>query len=172
MASKYSDIITLSKSRTVYNIREEGPEDWKTFIANKQFNELLGKTIKAVFNNDPDHHKSIWMMGTYGSGKSHAGAVVKHLLCDPLDSIMDYVNLEYKDPKYDMLRSNILSLRDMKRLFPVNLYGQESITHEDDLSLQIQREIKSALEEAGLNINVETDFDTYIEHINQQPQFW
>ena len=172
MASKYSDIITLSKSRTVYNIREEGPEDWKTFIANKQFNELLEKTIKAVFNNDPDHHKSIWMMGTYGSGKSHAGAVVKHLLCDPLDSIMDYVNLEYKDPKYDMLRSNILSLRDMKRLFPVSLYGQQSITHEDDLSLQIQREIKSALEEAGLNINVKTDFDTYIEHINQQPQFW
>lgn len=172
MASKYSDIITLSKSRTVYNIREEGPEDWKTFIANKQFNELLDKTIKAVFNNDPDHHKSIWMMGTYGSGKSHAGAVVKHLLCDSLDSIMDYVNLEYKAPKYDMLRSNILSLRDMKRLFPISLYGQQSITHEDDLSLQIQREIKSALENAGIDIKVKTDFDTYIEHINQQPQFW
>ena len=45
MASKYSDIMTLSKSRTVYNIREEGPEDWKTFIANKQFNALLEKTI-------------------------------------------------------------------------------------------------------------------------------
>lgn len=172
MALKYSDIITLSKSRTVYNIREEGPEDWKTFIANKQFNDLLDKTIKAVFNNDPDHHKSIWMMGTYGSGKSHAGAVIKHLLCDPLDSIMDYVDLEYKEPKYGMLRSNILSLRDMKRLFPVSLYGQQSITHEDDLSLQIQREIKGALEEAGININVKTDFDTYIEHINQQPQFW
>ena len=172
MASKYSDIMTLSKSRTVYNIREEGPEDWKTFIANKQFNVLLEKTIKAVFNNDPDHHKSIWMMGTYGSGKSHAGAVIKHLLCDSLESITDYVNLEYKDPKYEMLRSNLLSWREMKRLFPVSLYGQQSITHEDDLSLQLQREIKSALEEAGIKINVKTDFDTYIEHINQQPQFW
>lgn len=172
MATKYSDIITLSKSRTVYNIREEGPNDWTTFIANKQFNDLLDKTIKAVFNNDPDHHKSVWMMGTYGSGKSHAGSVIKHLLCDPLDSIMGYVNLEYKDPKYEILRSNILSLRDMKRLFPISLYGQQSITHEDDLSLQLQREIKSALEEAGININVKTDFDTYIEHINLHQQFW
>lgn len=46
MASKYNDIITLSKSRTVYNIREEGPKDWETFIANAQFNGLLDKTIK------------------------------------------------------------------------------------------------------------------------------
>ena len=111
-------------------------------------------------------------MGTYGSGKSHAGSVIKHLLCDSLDNIMEYVDLEYKAPKYDMLRSNILSLRDMKRLFPVSLYGQQSITHEDDLSLQLQREIKSALEDAGIHINVKTDFDTYIEHINQHQQFW
>lgn len=41
MASRYSDIIKLSKSRTVYNIREEGPKDWETFIANEQFNGLL-----------------------------------------------------------------------------------------------------------------------------------
>lgn len=172
MASKYSDIIILSKSRTVYNIREEGPEDWKTFIANDQFNGLLDKAIKAVYNNDQDHHKSIWMAGTYGSGKSHAGAVIKHLLCDPIEQIMDYVDLEYKDHKFALLRSNLLSMRNSKRLFPVNLYGQQSITHEEDLSLQMQREIKSALENAGLSINVKTDFDTYVEHIENNPDFW
>ena len=172
MASRYSDIITLSKSRTVYNIREEAPEDWKTFIANEQFNGLLDKTVKAVFNNDPDHHKSIWMAGTYGSGKSHAGAVLKHLLCDPLDSIMDYVDLEYKDPKFSLLRSNLLAMRGSKRLFPVSLYGQQSIAHEEDLSLQMQREIKSALEAAGINVHVKTDFDTYVEHIEHNPDFW
>lgn len=172
MASKYSDIITLSKSRTVYNIREEGPEDWKTFIANEQFNGLLDKTIKAVLNNDPDHHKSVWMAGTYGSGKSHAGAVLKHLLCDPLDKIMDYVDLEYKDPKFNTLRSSLLALRNTKRLFPINLYGQQSISHEEDLSLQMQREIKSALDNAGIAHDVKTDFDTYVDHINNNPDFW
>ena len=69
MATRYSDIITLGTSRTVYNIREEGPKDWESFIANDQFNALLDKTVKAVMNNDPDNHKSIWMAGTYGSGK-------------------------------------------------------------------------------------------------------
>ena len=172
MATKYNDIITLSKSRTVYNIREEKPGDWETFIANDQFNSLLDKVVKAVFNNDLDNHKSIWMAGTYGSGKSHAGAVIKHLLCDAVEDIMRYVDLEYSAPKFAMLRSNLLAMRDCKRLFPVSLYGQQSITHEDDLSLQLQREIKSALEAAGININVKTDFDTYVEHISKNPDFW
>ena len=56
MATRYSDIITLGTSRTVYNIREEGPKDWESFIANDQFNALLDKTVKAVMNNDPDNH--------------------------------------------------------------------------------------------------------------------
>ena len=87
MATKYNDIITLSKTRTVYNIREEAPSDWKTFIANDQFNKVLDTTIKAVLNNDTEKHKSLWVVGTYGTGKSHAAAVIKHLLCDPIDEI-------------------------------------------------------------------------------------
>ena len=172
MASKYNDIITLSKSRTVYNIREEGPKDWESFIANAQFNGLLDKTIKSVFNNDPDNHKPIWIAGTYGTGKSHAGAVIKHLMCDPLEDIQNYVNLEYKDAKFDMLRTNLLTLRENKRLFPVSLYGQQQITHVSDLSLQVQREIKNALVSAGIDIVVQTDFDNYVSHIDENPGFW
>ena len=172
MASTYNDIITLSKSRTVYNIREEGPNDWKTFIANEQFNTLLDKTVKSVFNNDPDNHKPIWIAGTYGTGKSHAGAVLQHLLCDPVEDIQDYIQIEYGDPKFDILRTNLISLRQQKRLFPVKLYGQQSITYESDLSLQLQSEIKGALKEAGIDIVVKTDFDSYVEHIDQEPEVW
>lgn len=92
MAKKYNDIVTLRSMRPAYNIKNEGPDDWKTFIANDQFNDLLRKTISAVRNNDADSHKAIWVAGTYGSGKSHAGAVLKHLLCDRLEDIIDYVN--------------------------------------------------------------------------------
>lgn len=172
MATKYNDIITLSKSRTVYSIREEKPDDWKTFIANEQFNGLLDKTIKAVFNNDSDNHKPIWIAGTYGSGKSHAGAVLQHLLCDTVESIQDYIKEEYGDPKFDVLRTNLLSLRQQKRLFPIKLYGQQRISYETDLSLQLQSEIKSALKEAGIEIVVKTDFDSYVEHIDQEPEMW
>ena len=172
MATKYNDIVTLRSMRPAYNIKNEGPDDWKTFIANDQFNDLLKKTISAVRNNDADSHKAIWVAGTYGSGKSHAGAVLKHLLCDDVKDIADYVNEEYGEEKYNLLRNSILKLRESKRLFPVNLYGQQAIAHEADLSLQVQKEVMQALKNAGIKLTVQTDFDNYIQHIENEPDLW
>ena len=172
MATKYNDIVTLRSMRPAYNIKNEGPDDWKTFIANDQFNDLLKKTISAVRNNDADSHKAIWVAGTYGSGKSHAGAVLKHLLCDDVKDIVDYVNEEYGEEKYNLLRNSILKLRESKRLFPVSLYGQQAIAHEADLSLQVQKEVIRALKNAGIKLTVQTDFDNYIQHIENEPDLW
>lgn len=172
MATKYNDIVTLRSMKPAYNIKYEGPEDWKSFIANDQFNDLLRKTISAVRNNDADNHKPIWIAGTYGSGKSHAGAVLKHLLCDSIDKITEYVDEEYHDSKYDLLRNSLMNLRHDTRLFPVNLYGQQDIAHEADLSLQLQKEVKNALKKEGISITVQTDFDNYIQHIENEPAFW
>lgn len=172
MATKYNDIVTLRSMKPAYNIKYEGPDDWKSFIANDQFNDLLRKTISAVRNNDADNHKPIWIAGTYGSGKSHAGAVLKHLLCDSIDKITEYVDEEYHDSKYDLLRNSLMNLRHDTRLFPVTLYGQQDIAHEADLSLQLQKEVKNALKKEGISITVQTDFDNYIQHIENEPAFW
>lgn len=168
----YNSIVTLRQMRPAYSIKEESQGEWKKFIANDQFNDLLKKVISAVRQNDADNHKSIWIAGTYGSGKSHAGAVIKHLLSDPVEEIRDYVEEEYRKEKYETLRQSIFSLRENKRLFPVNLYAKQYISREEDFSLQIQREIKRALEAAHIDIVVQTDFDIYVQHIEAQPLFW
>ena len=172
MATKYSDIIAIRSQKAAYNIENESDGDWKSFIANDQFNNILSKIIASVRNNDADMHKSFWISGTYGTGKSHAGAVIKHLLCDPVDAILDFIEEEYIESKYDLLRNDILKLRKQKRLFPIMLYGQSSITHREDLSLVIQRNISQALAKAGIELAVKTDFDNYIDHINKVPDFW
>jgi len=168
----YSKIIQLRGMRMAYSIKEEGVGDWKTFIVNDLFDGVLRDAIRAVRNNDADYHKPLWIAGTYGTGKSHAGAVLKHLLCDTVDDIREYVDAEYNKPQYETLRTSLYELRKEKRLFPVNMYGQQNIAHEDDLSLQLQREIKRALMAANLDITVQTDFDMYVQHIESQPQFW
>ena len=168
----YSNIVTLRQMVSAYNIKEEQEGQWKTFIANDRFNEILIKAIRAVRNNDADTHRSIWIAGTYGTGKSHAGAVLQHLLCDPLEDIREYVEEEYAKPQYELMRTSLLTLRESKRLLPVNLYSATNITHEEDLSLEMQRHIKLALVKAGIDVTVKTDFDMYIQHIVNQPHFW
>ena len=172
MATKYSDIIALRGQKAAYNIQTEEDGAWRVFIANEQFNDILRKVISAVYNNDTNVHKSFWIEGTYGTGKSHAAAVIKHLLCDPVSEISEYVNEEYKDPKYAVLRNSIFDLRTKKRLFPVTMYGQNNIAHKDDLPLQVQGEVKKALLSAGLELDVKTDYDTYVSHILANRQMW
>lgn len=172
MATKYSDIVTLRGQKPAYVIADEQQGDWESFIANDQFNGILRNVIASVRNNDADMHRSFWISGTYGTGKSHAGAVIKHLLCDPVDEIMEYVNFEYGALKYAVLRENLLKLRQQRRLFPVMLYGTLTIAHKEDLSLQLQRKITSALNTAGIDLPVKTDFDNYAGHVESDPEFW
>lgn len=172
MATKYSDIIALRGQKAAYNIQTEEDGAWRVFIANEQFNDILRKVISSVFNNDTNVHKSFWIEGTYGTGKSHAAAVIKHILCDEVSDIAEYVNEEYAAPKYNVLRQSIFDLRTKKRLFPVTLYGQNKIAHKDDLPLQLQGEIKRALMKAGIDIDVTTDYDNYVSHIQNNRAMW
>lgn len=171
MATKYADIVTIREGNPSYNIEHEEELQWTNFIANKQFNNILRTVIKSVRNTDVDAHRSFWISGTYGTGKSHAAAVIKHLLCDEVAAISKYVDDEYKD-KDDLLRQDIYSLREKKRLLPVTLYGQNNISHKEDLSLQLQRAISEALQREGIYLSVKTDFDNLVEHIERLPEMW
>ena len=173
MATRYSDYITIRESKPAYNIGREEQGEWESFIPNEQFNDILRKVVSAVRNNDQDAHKSFWIDGTYGTGKSHAAAVIKHLLCDEVDDIREYLDTEYASRQYDLLRQSVYDVRNCKRLFPVNLYGTESIAHKEDFSHRLQSAIKRALKAAGLtNFFVKTDFDDYADHVESEPAFW
>ena len=97
MATKYDDIIKLRGGKAAYDIAEEKKGEWVSFIPNEQFNNVLRTVIKSVRGNDIDNHKSFWINGTYGTGKSHAVAVVSHLLGDAVEDIRQWVDYEYKD---------------------------------------------------------------------------
>ena len=172
MATKYSDAIRLRGTRSAYNIQEEDSNEWKNFIPNEQFNEILGKVIRSVNKKYVDDHRSFWLEGTYGTGKSHASAVIKHLLCDSNEDVQEYVEQEFAGDKYAILRNSLYDLRANTRLFPVTMYGMSSIAHRDDLPVEIQRHIVQALKKANINVVVPTDFDNYITRIEEKPQMW
>lgn len=172
MATKYDDIIKLRGGKAAYDIAEEKRGEWVSFIPNEQFNNVLRTVIKSVRGNDIDNHKSFWVNGTYGTGKSHAVAVVSHLLGDEVEDIRSWVDYEYKDSKFAILRQAIYSLRETKRLLTVNVYGLGAMTHPGDLALVLQKAVTETLRKHKIELAVPTDYENYIEQIRQNPEIW
>ena len=155
---KYSEIIGVEKHfKSAFDITSDSGEAWKTFISNERFEGNLTQIINSftspVFNN----RKSIWIQGTYGTGKSHSLAVIKHLLCDNYEDIEDYI------PRINrsQLRSSISSFRKGKKVFPVVLKGIYTITDVADLTYTIQQQVAEAL--GDIEISTKTDFQSVLQ---------
>ena len=172
MATKYDDIIKLREGKAAYDIAEEKQGEWISFIPNEQFNSVLHTVIKSVRGNDIDNHKSFWINGTYGTGKSHAVAVISHLLGDDVEDIRKWVDYEYKESKFDSIRQAIYSLRESKRLLTVKVHGLRAMTHPGDLALVLQKAVTETLRKYKIEIAVPTDYESYIEQIRQNPEIW
>ena len=164
---KYSDIIGLQDYfHPVFNLQNEAIGYWKQFIPTTQFNTLLEKTLDAVSSNLAQNRKSIWVQGTFGTGKSHAGAVIKHLLCDDISEISDYIDTRIKNPN---LKTRLVDLRNSKRYFSVVLSGVEGAHNPRTFALTLERNVKATLRKAGYQIGVDSDFERAIKVLEENP---
>lgn len=162
MATKYSDYIKMQDFLPVYDMTDETPEMWRTFIPTKQFCDLLQRSIVAITSTEISKRRSMWVRGTFGTGKSHASSVVRHLLCDPADEVESYI----QNIPNDAIRGQLRAIRQHKRYFPVVLKGVEGAYNIPRFSLSIQRETKKALAAAGYpEIVVRSDFDEAIKWV-------
>ncbi len=169
MAKTYNDIIHMRGSKPVYSIKEEKEKEWESFMSNEQFNAVLRIVLESVRGNDIGSHKSFWLKGTYGTGKSHAVSVISHLLCDPIDEITEWVNREYRTN--ENLRRSILEQN--KRLLPVKIEGLMNMADVRDLALVLQTAVKNAIEEQhDIEFRVDTDFEALIAHIRKNDVIW
>lgn len=168
MAS-YSDYIKMQNYLPVYDITAESSNRiWASFIPTNQFCDLLQRTMTAISSADRYKRKSIWVQGTFGTGKSHASSVVRHLLCDKYDDISFYFN-KIEDAS---LRNQIDNFRKGKRFFSVVIKGVEGAYDLPRFSLSLQREVKDALIAAGhSDIVVKSDFESAVQYVDQHRQY-
>ena len=168
MAS-YSDFIQMQNYLPVYDITAESSNRlWASFIPTNQFCELLQQTMTAVSSSDKFKRKSIWVQGTFGTGKSHASSVVRHLLCDQYEDVNFYFN-KIEDPS---LRAQVDNFRKNKRFFSVVIKGVEGAYDLPRFSLSLQRQVKEALDAAGhSNIVVKSDFESAVQYVEEHMQY-
>ncbi len=168
---QYSKIVGIEPFfDSTFNMTEERENYWKQFITNEKFESNLKEIINAFTSTNSDQHKSIWVQGTYGTGKSHSTSVIKHLLSDDLDSIKDYIE-KLSDSQ---LKGMLINFRKKERIFPVVLKGTYSIVDTEELKYTIQRAVVNQLEEAGITVTVKSDFQAVIEMLQDAKfeSFW
>ncbi len=168
MAS-YSDYIKMLNYLPVYDITAESSNRlWASFIPTNQFCDLLQQTMTAVASSDKFKRKSIWVQGTFGTGKSHASSVVRHLLCDKYEDINFYFN-KIEDTS---LRNLVDNFRKNKKFFSVAIKGVEGAYDLPRFSLSLQRQVKEALMATGHSgIIVKSDFESAIQYVEEHKQY-
>ena len=164
---KYSEIINVKPGyNDVFDMVDEQVGYWNRFVTNKQFEDNLLKIMRIFQSPVLSDHKSVWIQGTYGTGKSHSTSVIKHILSDPIENVDDFV----KNLMSNQLRSEIYAYRKNRKVFPVVIKGNHNITEANDMNSVIQKEVKKAFKERGITLNVSSDFETVLTLL-KKPEF-
>lgn len=165
----YSQIIGLHEYfQPAYDLEDEQQGYWKRFIPNDKFFAVLRGVLNSLEGQTPDERKSLWLQGTYGTGKSHATAVVKHLLFDAGADIEQYLsqNSTFEDAQ---LKSRVLRFREKQRVFPVVLKGIYRISDSGSFALALEKAVKLSLRQHHIDVHTKSDFEMMAETIRQNP---
>jgi len=146
----YSDFIQVNKK--FYEVFSENTDRtdagyWKTFIPHQTMVDLLDGLLKAL---EGVSRKSPWIYGPYGTGKTHAQFVLKHLLEDPWEVGEAYFLAHAQILNKDLLK-RLQVARNRGQGLVVFLSSSASLNSNRKLMAEVQLAVKQALAARGLN---------------------
>lgn len=150
MPRKYSEYISVNSDFIpVFSIHSDRdfPNKWKSFYAHDSFKYIIRQLLDTLEMSTVEKNKSIWMSGAYGTGKTYASFVVKHLLEDDLESVKAYCESNNMPDVY----SRIYGLRNKGKVLVVHRSSSASIIGENRLFNAIIESVKATLKEDGYN---------------------
>lgn len=109
--AKYNTYIELSPHyESVVDIDSESrhPDMWQEYIVHEDMKGAIEKICDSMKYEDEDKRRSFWIHGAYGTGKSYAAIVLKHLFEDKVDSIRKFLSNQMLIP----YRERFLSIRE------------------------------------------------------------
>lgn len=165
--SQYFNIDEKYHSVVTRDLIEKGEVRWDGFYPHETFIHLLRQTVDMLSGKEA---KSIWVEGTYGTGKSHAALTLKCLLEASDSEVRRY----FTDFGLSMdLCNKFLAARSESmngKLILIHRIGSAQIKSDDDLIWAVQNSVAEALSEAGIeNQAAGTIKDALIDWVNEKP---
>jgi hypothetical protein len=163
---KWNEIVSLNETFSpVCDIKDENNFYWKQFICHNDFYKLLENTINMYKQKE----KSVWLQGTFGSGKTHATTVIKNLFSKNLEDVNEYINNSIKEAR---LKPMLLKLRENLKTFPIILKGSYHISDSKTFGFAIQQEVINALKNANINDTIANSYSDMINRVEMDSDYW
>lgn len=92
---KYSDYIEISPTfESVVDIDADSRNVnlWREYIVGDDMDKMMEVLCQSLNNEGPDLRRSFWIEGTYGTGKSYAAIVIKHMMEEKPDVVDAYLS--------------------------------------------------------------------------------
>lgn len=141
--SKYSDYFNIDPKYfpQVNDASIRAGVDWTAFYPHETFVKLLGNVEKVLARQEK---KSVWIEGSYGTGKSHAAWALKNILEVTEADLRAY--FERHNLRHDLL-TKLLGHKKGK-IVTAHRYASASIRSDRHLILAVQESVRKGLEEA------------------------
>ena len=122
------------------------PNKWQSFYPHDSFKKILKDVVETLEKSSESKDQSVWMSGAYGTGKTYASFVIKHMLEDDLDLITPY----FVQNGMETLLSRIKGVRAKGRILVVQRSASAGINTQDKLFNAIVESVRKAVTDAGL----------------------
>ena len=146
---KYEDYIEIKPGyESVIDIGsdERNKNLWQDYIVHDDMKNALHKIVASFKNEDPNERRSFWIYGTYGTGKSYAAIVIKHLFTDTIQNISGFFD---QHSQLNADKNAFLGIRQQGKgdFLVIWETGVTGIRNGIDLMMKMEIAIRKALKE-------------------------
>lgn len=121
------------------------PERWKSFYPHESFKKILTLTVETLEKGSSLKERPIWISGSYGTGKTFASFVVKHILEDNFDEVEKY----FTHHDISSLWQRVEGVRSKGKILVVHQSSSAGINSQNKLFNTIIESVKRVLRENG-----------------------
>jgi hypothetical protein len=123
------------------------PDKWQSFYPHSSFKNILKDIVETLEKSNETKDRSVWMSGAYGTGKTYASFVIKHILEDSIDSITPY----FTQNGMETLLARVKGVRAKGRILVVQRSASAGINTQDKLFNAIVESVRKAVSDDGLS---------------------
>ena len=122
------------------------PDKWQSFYPHESFKRILKDVVETLEKSNETKDRSVWMSGAYGTGKTYASFVIKHVLEDDIQAIEPY----FLQNGMESLLARVKGVRAKGKTLVVQRSSSAGINSQDKLFNAIVESVRKAAFDAGL----------------------